>query len=99
MEHKKWPFPQNSTAPGLVYLHIPVPEFKRFSTPSYGVTGVRQEQTSSPPINSGLFTKLVERGEVKGVFSGHDHVNDFCATLNGVNLCYAGGAGYHHDLI
>ncbi|KAG2290494.1 hypothetical protein Bca4012_034811 [Brassica carinata] len=95
MEYKKWPFPQNSTAPGLVYLHIPVPEFKQFSTPSYGVIGVRQEQTCSPPINSGLFTKLVERGEVKGVFSGHDHVNDFCATLNGVNLCYAGGAGYH----
>lgn len=93
MEYKRWPFPQNSTAPGLVYVHIPVPEFKQFSEPRQ-MTGVRQEQTCSAPINSGLFTKLVERGEVKGVFSGHDHVNDFCATLNGVNLCYAGGSGY-----
>ncbi|KAG7575182.1 Calcineurin-like phosphoesterase domain ApaH type [Arabidopsis suecica] len=94
MEHKRWPFPQNSTAPGLVYLHIPMPEFALFNK-STEMTGVRQESTCSPPINSGFFTKLVERGEVKGVFSGHDHVNDFCAELHGINLCYAGGAGYH----
>ncbi|CAH8387002.1 unnamed protein product [Eruca vesicaria subsp. sativa] len=94
LEYKSWPFPQNSTAPGLVYDHIPVPEFKQFND-SKVMTGVRHEDTCSPPVNSGLFTKLVERGEVKGVFSGHDHVNDFCGTLDGISLCYAGGAGYH----
>ncbi|CAN8285969.1 unnamed protein product [Cochlearia groenlandica] len=94
MEYKKWPFPQDSMAPGLVYVHIPMPEFSKFTEPREMV-GVRQEETCNPPINSGFFTKLVERGEVKGVFSGHDHINDFCATQNGINLCYAGGAGYH----
>ncbi|ESQ28230.1 hypothetical protein EUTSA_v10018823mg [Eutrema salsugineum] len=85
---------ENSSAPGLVFLHIPMPEFAQFTKPTE-MTGVRQEPTCSPPINSGFFTKLVERGDVKAVFSGHDHINDFCAQINGINLCYAGGAGYH----
>ncbi|KAL0002445.1 hypothetical protein SO802_016226 [Lithocarpus litseifolius] len=29
------------------------------------------------------------------VFTGHDHLNDFCGELTGIQLCYAGGFGYH----
>jgi hypothetical protein len=38
---------------------------------------------------------MVEAGDVKGVFTGHDHLNDFCGELTGIQLCYAGGFGYH----
>ncbi|CAH1421327.1 unnamed protein product [Lactuca virosa] len=38
---------------------------------------------------------MVESGDVKAVFTGHDHLNDFCGELKGINLCYAGGFGYH----
>ncbi|XP_022929866.1 probable inactive purple acid phosphatase 29 isoform X1 [Cucurbita moschata] len=87
------PLPQKSAAPGLAYFHIPLPEFSRFDASNY--TGVRQEGISSPTVNSGFFTSMVESGDVKAVFTGHDHLNDFCGALNGINLCYAGGFGYH----
>ncbi|KAK8278137.1 hypothetical protein V6Z12_D09G021000 [Gossypium hirsutum] len=46
-------------------------------------------------INSGFFTTMVEAGDVKAVFTGHDHLNDFCGQMTGIQLCYAGGFGYH----
>ncbi|KAJ0231316.1 hypothetical protein HA466_0299800 [Hirschfeldia incana] len=93
-EYNEEPNPQQGTAPGLAYFHIPLPEFGNFDTKS-ATTGVRQEATGSAKTNSGFFTTLVARGDVKSVFVGHDHVNDFCGELKGVNLCYGGGSGYH----
>ncbi|CAK9328715.1 unnamed protein product [Citrullus colocynthis] len=87
------PFPQKTAAPGLAYFHIPLPEFSSFDASNY--TGVRQEGISSASVNSGFFTSMVEAGDVKAVFTGHDHLNDFCGVLTGINLCYAGGFGYH----
>lgn len=84
---------QKATAPGLVYFHIPLPEFASFDSSNF--TGVKQEGISSPSVNSGFFTTMLESGDVKAVFIGHDHVNDFCGDLMGINLCYAGGFGYH----
>ncbi|KAJ9562382.1 hypothetical protein OSB04_007542 [Centaurea solstitialis] len=82
-----------SKAPGLAYFHIPLPEYASFDSSNF--TGVKQEGISSASVNSGFFTTLVEAGDVKAVFIGHDHVNDFCGQLTGINLCYAGGFGYH----
>ena len=87
------PVPQKAAAPGLVYFHIPLPEYANFDSSNF--TGVRQEDISSASVNSGFFTTLVEAGDVKAVFVGHDHLNDFCGKLTGINLCYAGGFGYH----
>ncbi|BAF25682.1 probable inactive purple acid phosphatase 29 isoform X1 [Oryza sativa Japonica Group] len=84
---------QKAAAPGLVYFHIPLPEFSSFTSSNF--TGVKQEGISSPSINSGFFASMVEAGDVKAAFIGHDHVNDFCGKLNGIQLCYAGGFGYH----
>ncbi|XP_006349020.1 probable inactive purple acid phosphatase 29 [Solanum tuberosum] len=80
-------------APGLAYFHIPLPEYASFDSSNF--TGVRQEGISSASINSGFFTTMVEAGDVKAAFAGHDHVNDFCGKLMDINLCYAGGFGYH----
>ncbi|KAI3722727.1 hypothetical protein L2E82_33780 [Cichorium intybus] len=80
-------------APGLAYFHIPLPEYAMFDKSNF--TGVRQEGISSPTVNSGFFTSIVEAGDVKALFTGHDHLNDFCGRLSGVHLCYGGGFGYH----
>ncbi|CAN4120380.1 unnamed protein product [Withania somnifera] len=80
-------------APGLAYFHIPLPEYASFDSSNF--TGIRQEGISSASINSGFFTTMVEAGDVKAAFAGHDHVNDFCGKLMNINLCYAGGFGYH----
>ncbi|XP_035835670.1 uncharacterized protein LOC118483957 [Helianthus annuus] len=88
---------RKSKAPGLAYFHIPLPEYSSFDSSSY--TGVELEPgnppISSASVNSGFFTTLVGAGDVKAVFVGHDHINDFCGELTGINLCYAGGFGYH----
>ncbi|CAI9096973.1 OLC1v1033252C1 [Oldenlandia corymbosa var. corymbosa] len=87
------PEAQKSPAPGLVYFHIPLPEYASFDSSNF--TGVRQEGISSASINSGFFATMAEAGDVKAVFTGHDHLNDFCGDLVGIHLCYAGGFGYH----
>ncbi|KAK9280504.1 hypothetical protein L1049_014196 [Liquidambar formosana] len=87
------PDTEKGSAPGLVYFHIPLPEFASFDSSNF--TGVKQEGISSASVNSGFFTTMVEAGDVKAVFTGHDHVNDFCGELTGIKLCYAGGFGYH----
>ncbi|KAL8524303.1 hypothetical protein ACS0TY_014034 [Phlomoides rotata] len=87
------PEPQKGPAPGLAYFHIPLPEYASFD--SSNSTGVRQEGISSATVNSGFFTTMVGAGDVKAVFTGHDHLNDFCGELTGIHLCYAGGFGYH----
>ncbi|PAN13526.1 hypothetical protein PAHAL_2G344400 [Panicum hallii] len=84
---------QKEPAPGLVFFHIPLPEFSSFTAAN--ITGVKQEGISSASINSGFFASMVEAGDVKAAFIGHDHLNDFCGKLGGIQLCYAGGFGYH----
>lgn len=76
---------QPQAAPALAYFHIPVPEFSNLSPSEF--TGVKQEGISSASINSGFLTTLLEDGDVKAAFVGHDHVNDFCGDVHG--LCTA----------
>ncbi|QHO52244.1 hypothetical protein HN51_021215 [Arachis hypogaea] len=95
--YKSGPMPQKNSAPGLAYFHIPLPEYASFDKSNF--TGVKLEPDgngiSSAKVNSGFFATLVQAGDVKAVFTGHDHLNDFCGKLTGINLCYAGGFGYH----
>ncbi|KAF9688012.1 hypothetical protein SADUNF_Sadunf02G0152800 [Salix dunnii] len=91
--YMRQPEAQKGPAPGLAFFHIPLPEFASFDSSNF--TGVRQEGISSASVNSGFFTTMVEAGDVKAVFIGHDHLNDFCGALTGIQLCYAGGFGYH----
>ncbi|KAL5726516.1 putative inactive purple acid phosphatase 29 [Ranunculus cassubicifolius] len=82
------------SSPGLAYFHIPLPEYADFDSKNF--TGVKGENAiSSASVNSGFFSTMVKAGDVKAVFTGHDHLNDFCGKLTGINLCYAGGFGYH----
>jgi hypothetical protein len=59
------------------------------------MVGVKQEDVCAANVNSGFFAAMLEAGDVKAVFVGHDHVNDFCGNVLGINLCYGGGVGYH----
>lgn len=46
-------------------------------------------------VNSGVLQTLVSMRDVKAVFMGHDHNNDFCGDLENIWFCYGGGFGYH----
>jgi 3',5'-cyclic AMP phosphodiesterase CpdA len=94
--------------PGLMFFHIPLHEFRQMYEndaqkrahpelgllPQHGVTGERNEEECPGPFNSGLFAALLARGEVKGVFVGHDHVNDYVGNYFGVTLGYSANAGF-----
>lgn len=85
-----------SKVPGCMVMHMPLPEYcipyKNTAETKY--SGFRRESIGSSPVNTGLFAALVQRGDVKTVVSGHDHINDFEGTYLGVKLTFDAGIGY-----
>lgn len=90
--------------PGCMVLHMAFPEYclpyKNVAETNF--KGTRRESIGSGPVNTGLFATLVQRGDVKTVVAGHDHINDCEGTYLGINLTYDAGIGYdgycHGDL-
>lgn len=78
----------------LAFFHIPLPEYNEVWS-YHTCYGHNYEGIGCPKVNSGLFTAFLEMKDVKGVFVGHDHVNDFCGELFGINLCYGRATGYN----
>ncbi|HOJ10749.1 MAG TPA: metallophosphoesterase family protein [Clostridiales bacterium] len=81
------------TVPALAFFHIPLPEYMEVwnRKKCYGVKG---EEVSCPVLNTGLFSAMVQNKDIKGVFVGHDHDNDYNGNLYGVELCYGRTTGY-----
>lgn len=82
-----------STIPAIMFFHIPLKKFKEACEIAL-IDGERHEDECCAKINLGFFDKLVKTGDVKGVFVGHDHLNNYCAELKGIKLGYAGYTGY-----
>ncbi|MFF2090060.1 metallophosphoesterase family protein [Paenibacillus sp. NPDC058174] len=80
--------------PALAFFHIPLPEYELAWTGEQ-VTGVKGEDVECPKINSGLFSAMVEMGDVMGTFVGHDHDNDYCGTWQGIRMCFGRSTGYN----
>ncbi|MBX7442238.1 MULTISPECIES: metallophosphoesterase family protein [unclassified Arthrobacter] len=60
----------------------------------HGIVGERNEDECPGPFNSGLFNAFLERGDVRGYFVGHDHVNTYAGNYYGVELGYGPGTGF-----
>ncbi|WP_231973949.1 metallophosphoesterase family protein [Pseudonocardia sp. HH130630-07] len=95
--------------PGLMFLHIPLWEFRFMwwggvdtrteesaarGRARHRIVGERNEDECPGPFNSGLFSAICERGDVHGVFAGHDHVNTYCGDYYGIRLGYGPGTGF-----
>lgn len=80
--------------PALAFFHIPLPEYNE-AWHRDDCVGHKLEDVCCPRVNTGLFSAFVEAGDVMGTFVGHDHVNDFSATLHDVRLCYGRATGFH----
>jgi len=83
-----------ASIPALAFFLIPLPEYHDVWWRGK-VSGIKNERICSPKMNSGLFTALLESGDVMGTFVGHDHDNDFCGKLHGISLCYGRITGYN----
>lgn len=86
----------------LAFMHIPVPEYGVAAADlNSHITGTRMESGGFPKLNSGLFTAMLEMGDVKGMFAGHDHDNDYVVMYYGIALAYGrytGGNTVYNNL-
>jgi 3',5'-cyclic AMP phosphodiesterase CpdA len=95
--------------PSLMFIHIPLWEHRYMwyasvdsrteadharAVEKHQITGERNEDECPGPINSGLFSAMQHRGDVKGVFCGHDHINTYAGNYYGIMLGYGGSAGF-----
>lgn len=87
-----------------------VPKKTKGAVPAYGVHeneyfvlrdetkaagGFMLESPASPDVNTGEFEAMSEKGDVLGIFVGHDHNNSFVVNYKGVDLGYTQGAGFN----
>lgn len=88
--------------PSLAFFHIPLPEYHRvWEIKGNKVIGQRIEETAAPELNTGMFEAMRSSGNVFGVFTGHDHNNDFIANFCTIALGYGrygGGHTVYNDL-
>lgn len=75
--------------PALAFFHIPLPEYNQAAQEESALLiGVRKEKACAPALNTGLFTAMLEAGDVMATFVGHDHVNDYVVGWHGIVLGY-----------
>ena len=85
---------QGQFLPSYAFFHIPLPEFSLFFTNSSTV-GVKQEDVCCSAINCGLCATILEHHDLKAIFCGHDHVNEFITEFDGLWLGYVRGISYN----
>ena len=79
----------------LAFFHIPLPEYSiAFDDEKNIRYGERLEKECSPKLNSGLFLAMKEMGDVLGVFTGHDHLNNYIVDYNNIALAYGCFSGW-----
>jgi len=93
--------------PSMLFFHIPLPEFSSVKEmweagelDTAACFGEDRERVCCPPVNTGLFEKVLALGSTTHIFVGHDHVNCLSADYKGVRLTYGlktGPACYADD--
>jgi len=79
--------------PALAFFHIPLPE-SMLAWNSQTCYGYKNESVVCQDVDTGVLNAFVEQGDVRATFSGHNHLNDYCCPMQGVELCYARHSGY-----
>lgn len=82
--------------PCLAMIHIPVVEFESLRAANLH-KGHFGERVCFDSDTGDTFTALKNSGRVRGVFSGHDHENDYAGVWQGIELVYGrvgGWSGY-----
>lgn len=78
----------NHPLPALAFFHIPLPEYADLIGRPATWGQCLEHGTGAPKLNSGMFTSFVDSKDVMGVFTGHDHDNDFIGQKMGIALSY-----------
>ncbi len=89
---------------GIMFTHVPLPEFLYITRnpEQCHARGNLREAPACSVISTGLFNAAVERGDIKGFFFGHDHLNDLQGEYLGITMANDAALGYnmsaHDDL-
>lgn len=93
---------KNVPVPSYAFFHIALPEYSEAAASENAILyGIRKEKACAPQLNSGLFAAMKEMGDVKGVFVGHDHDNDYAVFWKNILLAYGrytGGNTVYNNL-
>ncbi|WP_309131550.1 metallophosphoesterase family protein [Brevibacterium sp.] len=100
---------RGSALPGLVFQHIALHEHRAMwfdsidsrteadhsrAREKHSIVGERHEDECPGPFNSGMFNAMLHRGDIKGLFVGHDHINSYTGDYFGIELGYSPGTGF-----
>ena len=85
----------NGKTPAIMFTHCPPHETRLImdNPERTEMTGEFGEEVKTGPINSGLFSAIVQRGDVIGLYYGHNHNNTAEGRLCGVRMGYVGCIG------
>ncbi|MCD7978361.1 MAG: metallophosphoesterase family protein [Tannerellaceae bacterium] len=88
--------------PSLAFFHIPLPEYNQAAADEKAILiGTRKEKACAPQLNTGMFAAMKERGDIMGMFVGHDHDCDYVVNWKGILLGYgrySGGNTVYNNL-
>jgi hypothetical protein len=77
----------NRPLPALAFFHIPLREYADIAGQEHTI-GTHGEVITPAKINSGMLASFVDMQDVKGVFVGHDHDNDYIGTIFDIVLAF-----------
>ena len=90
--------------PAVMFMHIPLPEYLNVvrNPEQCDAIGNKREHLGCTEINFGLFAAALQRGDVKGIFFGHEHLCDIQGKYCGITMAQDAAIGYnmsaHDDL-
>lgn len=90
--------------PAVMFMHIPLPEFLHVvRNPEHcNAVGSKREALGCCEVNFGLFAACLQRGDVKGIFFGHEHLCDIQGQYCGITMAQDAAIGFnmsaHDDL-
>lgn len=90
--------------PAVMFMHIPLPEFSLIARnpEECGAIGSKRETLGTSEMNFGLFAACLQRGDVKGIFFGHEHLCDLQGEYCGITMAQDAALGFnmscHDDL-
>ena len=70
-------------------------EFYALDPSNTGSRDFMKESPAAPFENIGQVDAFLEKGEVLGLYVGHDHINSFVSDYKGIDLGYTQGAGFN----
>lgn len=82
--------------PGVMLMHAPVAEmFLIAANPTAtNMEGECREGIGGAVLNSGLFAAAYERGDIREMIAGHDHLNNLSGTYMGIRLTEDASIGF-----